>query len=429
MDINIFVGFEQALKSGTAELDHNFLENEAVAYFSKTFTPSSKELLAKVLGEDRSLKITLIWPRPETYIAKRVDAGESIESSILNWKNITQRVLELYVDYRDQVALVGALPQGAVELANKTDRSTVENLHKLEELFNIWQKPKPISQIIASQVVAEDLEMVDIFLNISASSQAICNANESKVFLSNEVLREGKEKDTHYKSIIDSCNSRISAFEDEVEALKKQLNLLIKEKSEVEKQLYKAQEALEVQFKIMDEKIKVNNTEKFEKFEKEKNEILIHLYKTQEALFDVLDNRIKNEMKDKKAYSEKIESLIVLNLWKKKISLNLSNMAYKTSKKYKNNIKAQEKLLQASKFFDSVWYCKEYKDVSNSIYQPAEHYLRFGALEGRNPSPNFNTYNYLVRNKDVAATGQNPLVHYIKYGQYENRQALGDNNE
>jgi hypothetical protein len=96
---------------------------------------------------------------------------------------------------------------------------------------------------------------------------------------------------------------------------------------------------------------------------------------------------------------------------------------FKGSAKNKVTIKKQVQLLKSSGLFDEKWYRAEYPDVAQSGTNPFEHYLRFGAAEGRNPSPAFNTYFYLQTNPDVAESGLNPLVHYVKFGKAENRQA------
>jgi hypothetical protein len=80
-------------------------------------------------------------------------------------------------------------------------------------------------------------------------------------------------------------------------------------------------------------------------------------------------------------------------------------------------------LLDQSLLFDSDWYLENYPDVARSGGDPAEHYLKFGWLEGRDPGPGFSTTAYLKANADVAALGVNPLLHYVEYGHSEGRRA------
>ncbi len=79
------------------------------------------------------------------------------------------------------------------------------------------------------------------------------------------------------------------------------------------------------------------------------------------------------------------------------------------------------RLVAGSGIFDERWYLSCYPDLVHSGIDPISHYLRFGAREGRDPSPLFQTQYYLSRNPDVAAAQINPLVHYIQFGDLEGR--------
>jgi len=83
---------------------------------------------------------------------------------------------------------------------------------------------------------------------------------------------------------------------------------------------------------------------------------------------------------------------------------------------------SQVELIERSEYFDATWYLAEYPDVVAAGYSPAEHYLRHGAAEGRDPGPRFSTAFYLRNGPDVAAAGTNPLVHFVLHGQAEGRQ-------
>ena len=77
--------------------------------------------------------------------------------------------------------------------------------------------------------------------------------------------------------------------------------------------------------------------------------------------------------------------------------------------------------IRSSSWFDAQWYREMYPDIRELKADPAVHYLRHGAAEGRNPGPRFSTRDYLLANPDVAATGANPLLHYILHGEAEGR--------
>jgi hypothetical protein len=79
--------------------------------------------------------------------------------------------------------------------------------------------------------------------------------------------------------------------------------------------------------------------------------------------------------------------------------------------------------LRGSPLFDAAWYLRTYPDVAAAGADPVEHYLAFGAAEGRDPGPEFDTDAYLRANPDVAEAGVNPLLHYIDFGRQEGRRA------
>jgi len=72
------------------------------------------------------------------------------------------------------------------------------------------------------------------------------------------------------------------------------------------------------------------------------------------------------------------------------------------------------RLLRESGWFDADWYLAEYPDVARSGVEPARHYLLFGAAEGRNPGPSFNTNAYLRDHYELVESGVNPLIHYLR---------------
>lgn len=87
----------------------------------------------------------------------------------------------------------------------------------------------------------------------------------------------------------------------------------------------------------------------------------------------------------------------------------------------RRRLRREAALIKGSDWFDAAWYLAEYQDVAKAGVDPAQHYLRFGAKEGRNPSPRFDTRFYLASYPDVALHDVNPLVHFIRFGRAEGR--------
>jgi len=78
-------------------------------------------------------------------------------------------------------------------------------------------------------------------------------------------------------------------------------------------------------------------------------------------------------------------------------------------------------ILAASEYFDPDWYLAQDPGLRSSGMDPAEHYLRAGSYEGRNPGPGFDTMAYYLANPDVAAASWPALPHYESAGRAEGR--------
>ncbi|WP_213999994.1 glycosyltransferase family 4 protein [Arsukibacterium sp.] len=75
----------------------------------------------------------------------------------------------------------------------------------------------------------------------------------------------------------------------------------------------------------------------------------------------------------------------------------------------------QLKLITRSGYFDPDWYLSVYPDVASDSHwhhNPAEHYLRFGAAENRDPGPCFSSSGYKLL-QPSAAEITNPLLDAI----------------
>lgn len=87
-------------------------------------------------------------------------------------------------------------------------------------------------------------------------------------------------------------------------------------------------------------------------------------------------------------------------------------------------LRDHSEIIARSGLFDAHWYAQRYPDVAAEGFEPLNHFVTHGALEGRDPGPSFSTSGYLQANPDVAQAAMNPLVHYLRYGRREGRPAL-----
>lgn len=87
---------------------------------------------------------------------------------------------------------------------------------------------------------------------------------------------------------------------------------------------------------------------------------------------------------------------------------------------------SQEKelrIIEEYGMFQSDWYSDVYFDKElNSLFCLA-HYIKFGADEGFDPTPSFNTREYIANNKDLIGKQVNPYAHYLINGRKEGREA------
>jgi GT2 family glycosyltransferase len=71
--------------------------------------------------------------------------------------------------------------------------------------------------------------------------------------------------------------------------------------------------------------------------------------------------------------------------------------------------------IAASGWFDAAWYRAQYPDIADEP-DPALHYLRRGAAEGRSPGPRFDGPDYARRHPEAGLEGTNPLLHFLDGG-------------
>ncbi|MGI4800743.1 MAG: hypothetical protein ACRYG8_43325, partial [Janthinobacterium lividum] len=71
---------------------------------------------------------------------------------------------------------------------------------------------------------------------------------------------------------------------------------------------------------------------------------------------------------------------------------------------------------RASGQFDSDWYYSTYPDVTTFKRNALQHYVQHGAIEGRDPNPNFDTLRYLKRYSLRLPSDKNPFADFIQNG-------------
>lgn len=84
-------------------------------------------------------------------------------------------------------------------------------------------------------------------------------------------------------------------------------------------------------------------------------------------------------------------------------------------------IESQVDLVADSPLFDWRWLAERCSQALQDSMAAAEYYVRAGAFDGLDPSPDFETMAYYLANPDVAKAGWPALVHYLHIGKAECR--------
>lgn len=77
---------------------------------------------------------------------------------------------------------------------------------------------------------------------------------------------------------------------------------------------------------------------------------------------------------------------------------------------------------QPHPLFDPAWYLAQLPKPEIARADPLGDYLGDGAAQGRSPHPLFDPQWYLRTNRDVVGSGMEPLEHFVKFGWREGRQ-------
>lgn len=322
------------------------------------------EVIGQWLSKNTNHEIVLLWPQPHAFVSSSLAKGLDPEQALIQWQKLANTALALFRSHRRQVTLVGAAPG---EKAEKFQAGKIGNFGT--QLYSSMElESTPFYRLASAQLVEND-NLLQYVLNYLTASSKIC-------FFSS------------VNKITDEILAEIKAFE-----------------------------------KLKNESIKyeIKLTQKIELLQEENEIQLQQLHYTQEALEEACFINNSSQV-----HQQEIHHLKSLIVWLRAHAYRQISGNYRKNRNYRNIIRKQVDLIESCDYFDAHWYLSNYTDVRNSSMNPAEHYLKFGAIEGRNPSPRFHTEFYLVKYADVAISGQHPLLHYLRYGINEQRETVAE---
>lgn len=210
--------------------------------------------------------------------------------------------------------------------------------------------------------------------------------------------------------------AKFASLQQQLDQAKKQQSESEQENSVLLRQLLLVQEELEsyvMQLQTEQQKYNHATTAKEKQYQRELNRL--------ESKLRIVKAKAASAEHQVQLLRQELLTVKTSVVWKSAAPVRVLSRMVKKTDKAKQKLQQDTALLLTSEYFDLEWYLETYPDVAQSKMNPAEHYLRFGAAEGRMPGPLFDGNWYLQLYPDVAASNTNPLLHFIKFGQQEGR--------
>lgn len=301
-----------------------------------------------------------------------------------------------------------------------------------------------LERYLAQQLVANQPEIQSLQVELEASAQPLDDRSPLKM-QPLELLKRKSQQLLQQRKLQYQLDETVKKLQVAEHELNKQNTLQIRLKDQVNQLTQSSEEQtnLNIQQQTQLEKLQQTLETATKEITQENELLLLQLYQVQEELEKTflhkhqLEQQLQQSvMKTKKTTTKELQHVQERDLKKQhqrepnlkhtlawKITAPIRVITKLFKKLSKERMKAQEqiKLLRTCGLFNEAWYAAVNEDVVKSGYDPVEHYVLYGASEGRDPSPTFNTRRYLEINPDVAEAGMNPLVHYAKYGMAEKR--------
>ncbi|WP_422156450.1 hypothetical protein KV699_08505 [Vreelandella titanicae] len=402
----------------------------------ETLTEEAARTIKQWLQQKATQHVTLVWLQPVPYMAAKLAQGEETESTLQEWLQMANATLNLFRQHRRQVTLIGADVGG---VPPKRDKVALLTLPPAQHA--------PLFTLAARQLLASNSAMQETAAHLSASSTCVYPQAEEVVDQVINTLRD-HQKNSQQISDLEQQLSTEKENQQKINEQSKALASVNEENDLVIAELHRVQELLERKLIEREELVKQRDDVRnhYEIVIQQRDSALHQLdqrfAQLQQAHLDLKESQGENKeyQREQKALSSRINRLQTqLNVqkkefqqalqeqstwltWVRRNAAHYSAATFKHSRSHRKTLKQQAALVQASKHFDKQWYLEQYPDIAKSTMDPVEHYLKFGVLEARNPSPNFDTKFYITQNPDVAESGYQPLLHYIQHGQMEHRQ-------
>lgn len=355
------------------------------------------QYVADWLKQNPDARLTMAWPQPEFLLGACMSAGQDIERTQLNWLHQAELLLTLFRSARSRVRLVGYVPGCELETIQAPEATNpIEAIH----------------QLAASHVINQNDTLLEIRKYLIASSIESKTWPEDAQLLVNQVLSDYLESKTDR----DHHDEEMARLNGELLAAHKEQELCIQQLHDVQVGLQNSKVESARQQEILHKVVKA-----FEAWERQQASLINRREVKSSRLQGISDlQKVHIFLKDIERNNQHIARLI---RWLRLYPQRYIDAAYHEIGSFKEALSKQTALIEESRFFDADWYCEQYPDIAKAGVNPAEHFIKFGAIDGRDPSNLFSTGYYITQYEDVIASGEHPLLHYLQNHLTDQREA------
>lgn len=361
--------------------------------------------------------VYVFYSHPSVYIAHGLKLGKRKEELIESWLRGINHALNGHKENRRKVRLICL-----EDALNNQQKLAQETGLSGSELKAFELNANQFKMMAGHQLAMQNDDILRLIGRLEASSLQLGDQFYSPNIDVESVLSQ-----------IDSMSSSVDEFKNDIQAYRQRNLDLENENNELMKNTHKLRdveddnELLLLQLQQVQEELE----RYFIEFRDNKKQ-LAKLRKQLEEAQAELENKPTVNQPVKESVTQGINAFDgkgVTVVKKNKLSVynifvrakRLLNLGKGKKHSKEAQIKAWADILRRSVYFDGEWYLRKYPDLGEAGVDPAEHYLRFGGFESRDPGPKFSSSFYLMRYPDVKSKGVNPLLHFVLFGEAEGR--------
>lgn len=378
--------------------------------------------IISLISTDHS--VTVVVPPPFILLQ------EFIEEDHQQAQSKVQKLLdELYSVYKKHRSAMGLIPLSAFCVSSSIDTSSLPWLEKSLDSSKVTHN---LDSVICHSLFNQNANMIKAYKKLQScfslkDEESVFYPDIAKIkqaLTQNEI--DKSELAIENEKVIEQNLLLLDSLENKVAELSSQKEKHIQEADRQLAQfnsMRKENENVEKAIKALRKDRETQQIE-YANFVQSSKKELTALEKTKNREIKQLESKLEKKSQVEQTLRAELAELRAIKsskLWKVSNKVEkLSNAVDKHAAKRKK-LSQDMSLLYTSELFDADWYLETYSDVQKDSIDPAEHYLLYGANEGRKPSPYFDGKWYLQANPDVASENTNPLIHYIKFGREEKR--------